>query len=175
MKKLEGPLIIASNHGAWFDGWLIGAIFPPKAKVFPIRYATWYRYYYFPLFFPFLWAFGAFPVRKGEGLEKVLQPAIEILKSGGVVGIFPEGKRQYVGRPRNPRRGVAYLAVKTGAPILPVKITGNRGLGIISSLLRKRKIKVFVGEPFTVSQREIKNLNDYNKIAREIMAKIELL
>ncbi|MCD6489933.1 MAG: 1-acyl-sn-glycerol-3-phosphate acyltransferase, partial [Thermodesulfobacterium sp.] len=127
LEKLKGPLIIASDHHSSLDPFILGASFPKKAKIFPIRYGTWYKYYYFPLFFPIVSAFGAFPVYKGD-LEKVLKPGVDVLKSGGTVGIFPEGKRRHLGRPPKARRGVAYLALKTNSPILPIHIEVKFGI-----------------------------------------------
>ena len=149
LKELQGPLIIVSSHASWVDPFLIGAAFPFLAKASPIHYATWWKYYYFPIFTPLVWLFGGFPIRKGIGLEKALLAASEILKQGGVVGIFPTGKRtrkwNEFYQPRA-KRGAAYLAIKNNIPVLPVKIEGNIGMSFKGFLRRKYKIKVKTGK-----------------------------
>ena len=64
LKKLRGPLIIASNHVSAADPFLIGASFPFGAKIFPIRYAILNKIYYFLPVLPFLWCLGSFPVKR---------------------------------------------------------------------------------------------------------------
>jgi 1-acyl-sn-glycerol-3-phosphate acyltransferase len=176
LTNLKGPLIIAANHYSWLDPFLIGISFPPHAKVFPIQYGCLYKYYYFPLFFPFLYLLGAFPIRsKKGGLENSLKKALMILENKGVVGIFPEGARRRKGRPKKGRRGAAFLAVKTGTPILPVKIEGALNMSPWEVLLRKRKILIKIGKPFFLPQKEIKKPEDLNEDADYIMKTIRNL
>jgi 1-acyl-sn-glycerol-3-phosphate acyltransferase len=175
LSKLKGPLILACTHSSWLDSFLISATFPFKSKVFPIRWGCWYLYYYFPLFFPFLWLLGAFPLRKGIGLERSLAFPVKILKKGGVIGIFPEGKRRHLGRPPKGRRGPAYLALTTNSPILPIKIEGNRGLTIIGSFLRKHKIKIKIGKSFCLPFQNFEKIQDLNKPADLIAQRVRSL
>lgn len=174
LRKLEGPLIVASNHICWADPFLIGASFPFLAKVFPIRYACWWKYFYFPFIFPFAWAFGSFPVRKGIGLERTLKTAVKILEKKGVVGIFPEGRRQRKGASK-PKRGPAFLAIKTGAKILPVKIEGNTSMSFFGCLLGRYQVKIKFGKTFHLPPQKINSIENYNKPANFIMEKIREL
>jgi len=174
LEKLKGPLIVASDHHSFLDAFLIGASFPRNAKIFPIRYGTWHKYYYFPLLFPIIRAFGAFPIFKGN-MEKALQPGVEVLKSGGTVGIFPEGKRRYLGRPPKARRGVAYLALKTNSPILPIHIEVKFGITILQFFLRRHKARVIIGEKFYLPKRKIIRREDLNEPADFVMEKIRSL
>jgi len=176
LTNLKKPLIIAANHYSWLDPFLIGISFPPNSQVFPIQYGCLYKYYYFPLFLPFLYLLGAFPIKsKKGGLENSLKRALIILENKGVVGIFPEGARRRRGRPKKGRRGAAFLAVKTGAPILPVKIEGALNMSFWEVLLRKRKILIKIGEHFYLPQKEIKNPEDLNEDADYIMKTIRSL
>jgi 1-acyl-sn-glycerol-3-phosphate acyltransferase len=172
IENLKGPLIIASNHLCWFDAFLIGAAFPFNSKIFPIHYACWYRYYY--LFLPLTRAFGAFPIRKGVGLENALKKAIEILEKGGTIGIFPEGKRRHLGRPRKARRGVVFLSLKTNSPILPVLIEGILNLKISEFFLRKRRVKVKIGKKIYLSSRKEEETK-LCRLAEFVMSKIRQL
>ena len=175
LKELSGPLIIASNHLCWADPFLIGASFPFLARVFPIRYACWWKYFYFPLFFfPFSWAFGSFPIRKGIGLERALKTALKILKKGGVIGIFPEGQREWKGI-QKPRRGAAFLAIKTNSEILPIKIEAPLKMYFSKILLRKYEVKVKIGKSFFLPQKQINQPEDLNQPSEVIMGKIREL
>lgn len=175
LKKLKGPLIVVSIHASWIDPFLIGAVFPRGAKIFPIRYACWWKYYYFPLFFPFVLLFGAFPIRKGFALGEALKAPLKILKKGGVVGFFPEGKRRRGGRPRKGRRGAAYLALKARAPILPIKIEGNMDMGIIKFCLREHRIRIKIGRSFRLPFQKIDKPEDLNQPSDLIMQKVREL
>lgn len=175
LNKLRGPLIIASNHAAWLDPFLIASSFPFLSEAFPIRYACWHRYFYSPRLFFFVRILGAFPIEKGLGLEKSLETPIKILENKGVVGFFPEGKRKRAGRHRKGRRGAAYLSLKTKAKILPVKIEGNMNMSFGKFLLRRNKIKIKIGKAFFLSSKKIKKPSDFNKPSALIMEKIRAL
>ena len=170
LKELEGPLIIVSNHICWMDPFIIGASFPFRSKIFPIRYACLWKYFYFPLLFPFIWAFGSFPVRKGRGLEKALSFPLKILKKGGVVGIFPRGQKEWKGV-KKPKRGAAFLALKTGTKILPIKIEAPLKMKFLKIILRKYKIKVKIGKIFILPDQKIDPPELLNDPAEYIMKK----
>ena len=175
LANVEGPIIIASSHASWIDSFIIGICFPFNAKVSPIRYAVWWKYYYFPPFTLLLWLLGNFPVRKGIGLEKALSVPLKILEDGGCVGIFPTGKRARnwnSSEPQKPRRGVSYLAIKTKTPILPIKIEGNLGMKFRDFLKKKYKIKIRVGRLFYLPYRDVQDESQLNSGADLVMKKI---
>lgn len=152
LKNFSGPLIVAFNHSSWLDAFFIMAAIPPNSQIAPVRFAVWKGHYKKLWLRPFLALEGSFPISKGIGLKKSLQTALEILKKGGAVGIAPEEKRRHLGRPRKPRRGVAFLALATGSPILPIFIEGAIGLKISDIARRKRKIKIKIGKMFHLAQ-----------------------
>ena len=147
IKDLKGPLIIALNHCSFLDWLFLDVAISPNYPITPIHYAAWHTYYW--RFLPVMFIAGTFPIKRGIGLANSLEKGLEILNHGGTVGIFPEGKRHHFGRPRRGRRGVAFLALQTNAKILPVYISGSIGLKF-SDLLRKRKIVITLGEPFSL-------------------------
>jgi len=177
LKKLKGPLIIAANHASWTDVFLIAAALPFDTKIFPIRYACLSKIFYFPLTLPLVWLLGSFPIKRGVGLEKSLKHSIKILKDKGVVGIFPEGRRQRITDTElsRPKRGIAYLTLKTKTKILPVKIEGQVGMKFSKFFLRKYKIKIKIGQIFSLPNQEIINPESCNKPAVYIMRKIRSL
>jgi 1-acyl-sn-glycerol-3-phosphate acyltransferase len=176
-RDLKGPLIIVVNHASWTDPFVVATAFSFKTRVFPIRYACLWKYFYFPLLWPVFWPAGAFPVWKGKGLERALKTPLKILENNGVVGLFPEGRRQRIGDKKlsRPKRGAAFLAYKTGAKLLPVKVEGHVGMRFHKGLLRKYKIKVKIGKPFNLAIQKVSSVEDYNQPAEYIMEKIRNL
>jgi len=177
LKKLKRPLIIAANHASWTDVFLIAAVLPFNAKIFPIRYACLNKIFYFPLTLPLVWLLGSFPIKRGVGLEKSLKYPVRILKNKGVVGIFPEGRRQRITDIKfsRPKRGIAYLALKTKTKILPVKIEGQVGMKFSKFFLRKYKIKIKIGKVFSLPSQRIITPESCNKPAVYAMEKIRCL
>ena len=72
---------------------------------------------------------GAFPVRRGEGDESAIETAVERVKAGEIVVIFPEGTRKKKGlikrHQSRPRTGAARVALRAGAPLVPAAIGGT--------------------------------------------------
>ncbi len=118
-----GPAIIACNHKNFLDPFFVGL-----ATRRPVRYMAKVELID-GSFGALLVRLGAFPVRRGESDADALETAREILSSGDVVVMFPEGTR--VEQPDalgSPRHGAGRLAVETGAPIVPAAITGTSHL-----------------------------------------------
>jgi glycerol-3-phosphate dehydrogenase (NAD(P)+) len=128
----EGALLIVANHRSFLDPFLIGTLLPStrpvcfmgKAELFARPRAGWY-----------LSRCGCFPVRRGESDPDAMETARQVLASGGVVVIFPEGTRLRAGGVGRPRRGAFRLALQTGADVLPVCVIGSD---------RARRAKVIV-------------------------------
>lgn len=170
LKNQKSPLIVAFNHVSWMDPFFVDAAFPLFSNVIPIHFAAAYKYYW--MLFPFSVLAGAFPVKRGVGLKKTLAKALKILKTGETVGIAPEGKRRHLGRPRKGRRGVAFLALKTNALILPVYIQGALGFKGLEMLLRKNKVIVKFGRPFRLPAQPAKTRPDLIKYSNFVIDKI---
>ena len=138
-----GPLILAANHRSFLDPFIIGCClrrpiyFVAKQELFDNRLQGW-----------FLNCLGAFPVRRGESDEESVATALALLERGEAVVIFPEGTRIRHGSVDRPRRGVGRLALESGAPVVPVAVTGSeharRGW-----VFRPVKVRVRCGRPLT--------------------------
>lgn len=120
----EGPLILACNHTSAMDGALLFALverpvsFLVKAEAFqPVG----------GLAGLVLIQGAQLPVRRDQIDPAPVRLALHLLEQGGVVGICPEGSRGD-GRVATARPGVGYLAVRTGAPIVPVAIHGSSAM-----------------------------------------------
>ena len=139
----KGPVILAANHRSFLDPFVIGCclrrpvFFVAKRELFQSRLVGW-----------FLNCLGAFPVRRGESDAESLETAHQLLARGEAVVIFPEGTRVRHGSLGDPRRGAGRLALETGAPVVPIALTGTerarRGWRF-----RPVKVQVRCGRPLT--------------------------
>ena len=137
----DGSLILASNHVSNFDPILLGT-YVPRTTTFVAKQEL-YRVAPMALLWH-LW--GAVLVRR-DGLDmRPLRQLLRILAEGGTVGMFPEGTRSRGRGLRRPLPGVAYLAVKSGVPILPVAVWGADTLDLKRRMVRGRpRVDVRVG------------------------------
>jgi 1-acyl-sn-glycerol-3-phosphate acyltransferase len=104
-------------------------------------------------------AYGAFPVRRSGVDRAALRHAFQILKKGEVLGMFPEGKRSFFHQLQEAQPGTAFIAARSGAPIVPVGISGSEQVKGISFILRRPSIVVRIGRPFTVPSNDVSKLN----------------
>ena len=118
----SGPCIIAPNHISFLDSALLMGLLPRQIWfVGKAEYMDdWKTKYLFP-------ATGMIPIDRsgGSASQKALDAATEVLEAGGLFGIYPEGTRSRDGRLYKGRTGVARLALRTGAPVVPVGIIGT--------------------------------------------------
>ena len=149
LKDLRGPLIIVAPHKSYADHPTILWALPENHNLFPIRAIAKPS-----LFGTFL--AGNFLKRVGAIPKNQVREAIKILKEGGVVGVYPEGKLRPGSGIHKFEKGAAFLARKTGALILPIAICGFENFTIrktiltINNFFHKRKIIVAFGEPFRI-------------------------
>ena len=131
----SGPLIIVANHAANAD--------PPAlmSHVVPVRPAaimTKKEVFAFAPLGRLIRSWGGIPVdRNREGGDLgALRESIDLLKNGGCIVLFPEGTRAR-GRQLKPKLGVAMLAHKTGAPVLPVRIFNTENFSKLGKITIK--------------------------------------
>ncbi|HIC88551.1 MAG TPA: 1-acyl-sn-glycerol-3-phosphate acyltransferase [Anaerolineae bacterium] len=143
-----GPYMLISNHLHWLDPPVIFAVLPARATVFAAE-----KWEHRPVIGQLLaWVGNAIFVRRGEVDRKALRQALNVLSSGGILGIAPEGTRSKTGGLQRGRDGPAYLAARSGVPIVPMVVSGQEKL--FPSLLRWRRatVHVVVGKPFTLPE-----------------------
>jgi cytidylate kinase len=144
----RGPVILAPNHRSLIDIPVAAAVttrkvwFMAKEELFRSKVSA-----------AVLGRLGAFPVRRGRPDRSPLQRALQLLSEGEVVGIFPEGTRRPNARFEELEEGFAYVALRSGAPIVPVAISGTEAVfppgGKVPRLVR---VRVAVGEPFRLGE-----------------------
>ncbi|MFF7490909.1 lysophospholipid acyltransferase family protein [Streptomyces luteogriseus] len=140
----SGPVIFAVNHAHNIDGPMVMGV-APRPTHFLIKKEAFIG----PLD-PFLLGIGQVKVDRTTTDRTAITQALGVLAEGGVLGIFPEGTRGE-GDFASLRAGLAYFAVRSGAPIVPVAVLGSSDKPgrLIKALppLRSR-VDVVFGEPF---------------------------
>ncbi|MFJ9246288.1 lysophospholipid acyltransferase family protein [Streptomyces sp. NPDC101776] len=139
-----GPVILAVNHSHNLDGPMVIGV-APRASHFLVKKEAFVG----PLG-PFMRAVGQVEVDRSTADRTAVTRALDILKNGGVLGIFPEGSRGE-GDFAALRAGLAYFAVRGGAPIVPVAVLGSseqRGRLIKALPPLRSRVDVVFGDPF---------------------------
>ena len=152
--KIEGkenipenePVIIASNHRSYADPVLL--TMPMKKHV---TYMAKEELFKNPVFGPFITFLGAFPVKRGAGDMKVIDDCVDRLKSGKNVVIFPEGTRSKENKVGKGKTGVAMIAARSGADVLPMGIVFEGEKLHFRSKLTLRIGKVIKAEEIAVA------------------------
>lgn len=134
----SGPVLLVVNHISNWDPLTVGCLagrtvsFMAKEELFR-----------FPPLAALLRRLHAFPVRRGSGDRQALKTALEVLSRAGALIVFPEGTRGSGEGVQRIERGVGMMAMRSGAVLVPVAITGRyRLFGPLS---------ITFGEPFTVA------------------------
>ncbi|MGH2773625.1 MAG: lysophospholipid acyltransferase family protein [Actinomycetota bacterium] len=144
----QGPVIVAANHQSFLDSIFIPVnlkrrmVYLAKAEYFD----DWrYRWLYSRL--------GMIPLpRQSRGrAEAALQTAVGVLAEGGVLGVYPEGTRSPDGRVYRGRTGIGRLAHRSGAPVVPVGVSGSMKIMPKGARFPRPigKVTVTYGEPMT--------------------------
>jgi 1-acyl-sn-glycerol-3-phosphate acyltransferase len=150
----HGPALVISNHLHNSDPILLVAAYPrpllwmAKKEVFGVPFIGWVAD-----------SAGAFPVDRGQADRQALRNAERLLNEGFIVGVFPEGTRSVTGGLKDVYPGVAMIAARSGAPIIPTAIFGTEVLPFNGKKGRKRfaghpQVTVRMGEPFHLPKRQ---------------------
>ncbi|MHB8630908.1 MAG: lysophospholipid acyltransferase family protein [Candidatus Limnocylindria bacterium] len=134
----RGAYIVVANHLDWKD--------PPAIELtFGVAIRFMAKTEAFRIFFlgGLMRGIGCFPVRRGEGDRRAVVTCLQVLRASNPLGFFPEGTRSRDRKLGRAQPGIAFLARKSGAPILPVGVTGTP-----DAKLWRSRIQVTVGEPF---------------------------
>ncbi|MFE7973249.1 lysophospholipid acyltransferase family protein [Streptomyces shenzhenensis] len=146
---VSGPVILAVNHSHNIDGPMVMGV-APRPTHFLIKKEAFIG----PLG-SFLTGIGQLEVDRATADRTAITRALGVLADGGVLGIFPEGTRGE-GDFASLRAGLAYFAVRSGAPIVPVAVLGStdrRGRLIKGLPPLRSRVDVVFGDPFQAGDR----------------------
>jgi len=142
---LQGSLIIVSNHLNLIDPPLLSAsiqrriVFMAKEELFHSL-----------ILGPLVRGWHAYPVRREQLDREALHQAQQVLGEGLALGMFPEGARSATAQMQQAYAGASLVALRSGAPILPVGITGTEKIKSPIALLRRPKVTVNIGRPLNL-------------------------
>lgn len=136
-----GPYIVAPVHRSIIDTLVVSAVtrrrlrYMGKAELWKHGWSSW-----------ILSALGGFPVHRGGADREALRRCIDVIEGGEPLVIFPEGTRQHGDEVQDLFEGAAYVAARTGVPIVPVGLAGTQEIMPKGSkMIRPGRIHIEVG------------------------------
>ncbi len=141
----DGPFILAPNHVSYADPPVVATAVRPRRRLSFIGKSEIFE---IPIFRTLIRSW-AFPVHRGRSDRDAIRMALEVLRLGGALGMFPEGGLAPSEDALLPgETGIALLAARAGVPVVPVGMVGlSRVLPCGSFLFRPRAIEVRIGPP----------------------------
>ncbi|MFZ7120447.1 MAG: lysophospholipid acyltransferase family protein [Eubacteriaceae bacterium] len=161
----NGAIIICSNHIHWADPIILAC----KGIKRHVHFLGKNELFKNKFFSTFLKGLNVIPIKRGESDVSAIKNSLRILKNSEVLGIFPEGTRVKEGEDRRPELGLALLAIKSKATIIPIGIIGNYKIRTL--------IKLNIGEPIILNEyfdKKVKK-DGLENISQEIMKEIKKL
>ena len=176
----KGAVIFASNHLSFIDSFAI-----PLASPRPVQFLAKSSYFDGTgvrgwLSREFFTALGASPVERGAGQAALdaLDQQRRMLEAGKAIALYPEGTRSLDGRLYKGRTGIGFLALTTGAPVVPVGLIGtNEAMPVGARFPRLRpRVTIRFGEPLDLSRHGAATSGRARRLATdEVMAAIHAL
>jgi 1-acyl-sn-glycerol-3-phosphate acyltransferase len=148
----HGPLIIVSNHVNFLEAPLVYTHLLPRQMAGFAKAEAWKNP--FLRFLAKLW--GPIPLRRGEVDRSALRQALDALEEGLILGLAPEGTRSGDGRLQQGRPGTVLLALRSGAPLLPLVHHGGELFWRNLARLRRTDFHIVVGQPFYLEPGDMK-------------------
>lgn len=166
-----GPVILVANHISSMD--IVTIALPIKRHEHQMAKVELFGV---PVLGGIMRLLGAFPVRRGESDRESLRVAEEVLGAGQVLVVFPEGHRSGTGKMAAGLPGVALIAMRSGAPIVPVGISGTeRVLKGFRFGPWAPKVRMVFGKPFTLPSDGKRRSQDLRRGIDTIMRQIAAL
>ena len=140
----RGPLILVCNHVNFLDVPVVYTHLQPRPIAGFSKTETWDHPFLGPLFS----LYGAIPLRRGEADVAALRKGLEALEAGSILGVAPEGTRSGDGCLQHAHPGVVTIALRSGAPVLPMACYGFEVFKRNFTRLRRTDFRIVVGNPF---------------------------
>jgi len=168
----RGPLILVANHVNFLEIPVLYTRLGSRPLAVFTKAETWdnpFKRLLFDLS-------KAIPVQRGEADVAALRRAVEVLESGHILAIAPEGTRSGHGRLQRGHPGVAMVALRSGAPLLPLAYYGGEQFWRNLPRLRQTDFHVVVGRPFMLNAKGVKVTREVRQqMTDEIMYQIAAL
>ena len=169
---LNGPLILAVNHIGSLEVPLLVAYLQPRQMIGLAKIETWDNKFMGWIFD--LW--NSIPIRRGELDLEAYRKCINTLTDGNILAIAPEGTRSYNGILARGFPGIAMIALRSGAPILPLAHWGGEDFSDNIKRIKRTGFHIRVGKPFSLdAQGQKVNVKIRQEMIDEIMAQIAML
>jgi 1-acyl-sn-glycerol-3-phosphate acyltransferase len=163
-----GAVIVTANHTCSADPLFLYAA-APRHRILSFMVAA--EYTNMPLGGSLMRLVDCIPVRRGEYDTSATKQAIRYLRAGKAMGIFIEGRTVRPGEAAEPKDGVAMLALRTGAKVIPAHISGVKyRAGILRGLLARHDVRVHFGPPVDLS--DLRGSKPDRAVLREATRKI---
>jgi 1-acyl-sn-glycerol-3-phosphate acyltransferase len=142
----RGPLVVITNHVNMLELLVLRSRLRDRTIFTFAKAESWAN----PITGRILDAWDAIPIRRGETDLVALRRGLAVLKQGGILGIMPEGTRSHDGRLQRGRTGITTIALKSGAPLLPVVFYGGEAIAENVRRLRRTPFHIVVGAPLRI-------------------------
>ncbi|MHA1584902.1 MAG: lysophospholipid acyltransferase family protein [Promethearchaeota archaeon] len=143
-----GGAVVVSNHQSELDPFIVACSVHRK-----VRYLSKIENFSIPIFKSVITPFGVIPIKRGQSDKEAMDKVRNVLKSGGCMGLFPEGTRSPDGKLLPFHKGAAHLAIETGVPYVPCAIFGAHEIFPKNQTVDKIKFKggyeisITIGKP----------------------------
>ncbi len=142
----HGPLILVPNHINFLEAPVLYTHLQPRRMIALAKAETWDN----PVL-RYLFNMGeAIPLRRGEADIAALRRGLAVLEAGHILAVAPEGHRSNHGQLQRGHPGVVFMAMHSGAPLLPLACFGGEKFRSNVTRLRRTDFHIVVGQPFHV-------------------------
>jgi 1-acyl-sn-glycerol-3-phosphate acyltransferase len=159
----SGPVVVACNHKSVADPVVAGMVCHR-----PLRYMAKKELFVNPYLRWLITSLGAFPIDRGAGDREALVRALEILEQGGLLLMFPEGTRQPDDAIHEFFPGAGMIAVRSGAPVVPLAMDGTQRMLPPQGGVHVTKMSTAIGPPVDLSDLTARNSKTYQEAARRM-------
>jgi 1-acyl-sn-glycerol-3-phosphate acyltransferase len=168
----RGPLILIANHVNFLEVPLLYTHLQPRPVTGFAKIETWHN----PAMGLLFDLYGAIPLRRGEADVAAFRRGLAILEVGHILAVAPEGTRSGHGRLGRGHPGVVMLALRSGAPLLPMAYYGGESLRQNVARLRRTDFHIVVGRPFYLDAGGVKMTREVRQqMVDEIMYQLAAL
>lgn len=168
----KGPLISVGNHINFLEAPIIATYLQPRPIAALAKEETWNN----PIKHILFDIWGGIPVKRGEADRNAIRLVLEALEEGKIIGIAPEGTRSHHGGMQEGQPGVVLIALKSGAPIVPVAFYGHESFWKNLRRFKRTDVYIRVGSAFKLDSRAEALSRDVRKqMINEIMYQLAAL